>query len=187
MQRNQTLELADWRSEGKLSRWLEKLSIPDAPVRRVGLRTALQFFSTYMPSLHSDMALNFVAAMDLSRRVAMVTLCLGEKVIAFRDQNECEYKLFYARSGASKYSSGISPVNRIAVQYSVTVPVVVLESYTTGTVDVWSISSSNLNNGLSVRHGAYGTLVAGGGLQLIIPNASRYLAITQVATTPRHP
>jgi hypothetical protein len=128
------------------------------------------------------MALNFLAAMDLSRNVSAYLLSVGEKIVAFRNRSESEYKLFYARSGASPHSSGINPHNRIVVEYRVHSVTPVLESHTTGTVDVWSIPADYQTSTIAVRAGTYGVFAYGGGLQLIVPMAIQHLSITHVGS-----
>lgn len=176
------LNLRDWMSEAGVAKWVAALGVTDAPMRRAGIKTSLEFFQTRMPALPAAMALNFLLAMDLSRTVTSSTLHVGEKVIAFRSRTESEFKLFYTRSGASKHTSGINPHGRVAVQYSVHNPTPALESYTTGAIDVWSIPAQHQHTSIAVRAGSYGVMAAGGGIQLIIPDAARNLTITNVAS-----
>lgn len=176
------LSLNDWMSDAGLTKWLEALSVTDAPQRREGVKTALRFFQTRMATLPPAMALNFLAAMDLSRAVREVNLMINEKVIAFRNRSESEFKLFYTRSGASMHDSGINPHGRIAVQYSVHQPTTALESFTTGAIDVWSVAADYQRSTIAPRAGTYGVMAMGGGIQLIIPDAARNLTITHVAS-----
>ncbi len=175
------LSLNDWMSDQGLAKWITALGVTDAATRREGIRTSLRFFQTNMSTLPVSMALNFLSAMDLSRQVSSLTLSMGEKIIAFRNRHESEFKLFYTRSGASVHNSGVNPDGRIAVQYSVHNPTPALESYTTGAIDVWSIPAAYQQTTIAVRAGTYGVMAAGGGIQLIIPDAARNLTITHVA------
>ncbi len=175
------LSLSDWMSDKGVAKWIAALSVTDAPARRAGIKTSLQFFQSKMPGLPSAMALNFLLAMDLSRSVAVVTLQKGEKVIAFRNRTESEFKLFYTRPGASVHASGINPQGRIAVQYSVHNPTSALESYTTGAIDVWSVPAADQKLSIAPRASSYGVMASGGGIQLVIPDAARNLTITNVA------
>lgn len=175
------LSLRDWMSKEGVSKWIGALSVTDAPVRRQGIEASLRFFQKHMPRLPASMALNFLAAMDLSRRVGEASLGKNDKVIAFRSRSEAEFKLFYTRSGASKHNSGINPHGRVAVQYVVHQPTTALESYTSGAIDVWSIPADYQRSAIAPRAGTYGVMVFGGGTQLIIPNAARNLTLTRVA------
>ena len=175
------LNLRDWMSDKGVAKWISALGVTDAPVRRSGIRTSLQFFQARMPALPASMALNFLLAMDLSRKVVSCTVPKGEKIIAFRNRTESEFKLFYTRAGASKHTSGINPCGRIAVQYTVHNPTPALESYTTGAIDVWSVPATHQQTTIAVRAGSYGVMAEGGGIQLIIPDAARNLTITNVA------
>ena len=175
------LSLSDWMSDKGVAKWISALGLTDASIRRAGIATSLRFFQARMPALPASMALNFLLAMDLSREVVARTLSKDEKVIAFRSRTESEFKLFYTRSGASKHTSGIIPHGRIAVQYIVHNPTVALESYTTGAIDVWSVPAVNQQSAIAPRALTYGVMAAGGGTQLIIPDAARNLTITHVA------
>jgi hypothetical protein len=174
------LSLRDWMSDKSVSKWITKLSVTDAPMRRAGVKTALRFFQTRMPTLHPSRALDFLHAMDLSRPVNGITLRKDAKILAFRKPSESEFKLFYTRSGASKHTSGINPHGRIAVQYTVHNSTPALESYTTGVIDVWSIPAEIKHLTISIRADNVGVMAAGGGIQLMIPAAARSLTITNV-------
>lgn len=180
MAEERKLSFADWMSDKDLQKWVSALGITNAPVPRAGISTALRFFQSQMPMLPVSMALNFLSAMDLSRPVLERTLSMDEKVIAFRHPDESRFKLFYTRPGASKYNSGVNPEGRICVQYSVRNPTPVLESFTTGTVDVWSVLAPGQQATISVRAGKFGFMAMAGGIQLIIPNAVRDLVVTNI-------
>lgn len=175
------LSLRDGMSVEGVSKWIAALSVTDSPIRRAGVKTSLQFFQSKMPRLPTSMALNFLMAMDLSRVVNQLTLSKGEKIIAFRSRTEAEFKLFYARPGASKHTSGINPSGRIAVQYTVHHPTAALESYTTAAIDVWSIPAAYQRTTIAPKARSFGVMAAGGGIQLIIPDAARNLTVTNVA------
>lgn len=179
---SRTLSLRDWMSPAGITKWIAALGISDAPVRRAGVSTALQFFANRMPLLPPDMALNFLLAMDLSRPVTTPTLAVGTPVIAFRHRNEQEFKLFYTRPGASMHASGINPNGRVPVQYRVHAATKVLETFTTGAIDVWSVRDSGQSLSLAMRANTVGVMVSGGGVQLIIPDAARTLTLTRVGT-----
>jgi hypothetical protein len=177
-----TLSLRDGMSAAGISKWIDALGVSDAPARRAGVTTALGFFASRMPMLPPDMALNFLLAMDLSHPVTTPTLAVGTPVIAFRHRAEQEFKLFYTRPGASMHASGINPNGRVPVQYRVHAPTRVLESFTTGAIDVWSVRDTGQALSLAVRANTVGVMASGGGIQLIIPDAARTLTLTRVGT-----
>jgi hypothetical protein len=176
------LSLKDWMSPKGISKWIEALSITDAPVRRAGVKTALEFFDKRMLGLLPTMAWNFMASMDLSRAVSSVLLMPKERVIAFRTKTECEFKLFYTRPGATMYKSGINAHERIAVHYEVSAMTPALVSYTTGAIDVWTIPGPDQFRSLAIRANSTGVMTDGGGIQRIIPNAARTLELLRVGT-----
>src|SRR5688572_8271098 len=69
-----TLSLADHATPAGVDAWLAAVGATPAPTTRAGARTALRFFAARMPTLPPAMALNFLAAMDLSRPVSAPTL-----------------------------------------------------------------------------------------------------------------
>jgi hypothetical protein len=174
-----TLSSSDYRSDVGIGKWLAEVGVTDAPVPRSNLRTALAFFSQAMPALGTAMAANFLRAMDLSRPVIDRVLSPVDRVVAFRSGNESPFKLFYTRSGASPFSSGINPAGRSIVRFEVRGTARALESYTTGTLDVWSVPSEDQPLTFSPRAKRSGTMVGGGGTQLIIP---RSFAVLRVVT-----
>ena len=167
-----SLSLRDHATPAGIAKWLSEISVNDAAVPRAGIKTALQFFAGKMPTLKPELAADFLRAMDLSRPVRALTLAVNERVIAFRKPNEDPIKLFYTRSGSSKFNSGINPADRAAVHFRVRVPCPALESYTTGAIDVWSCPSSMT---VAPRANSTGFMAMGGGIQLIIPDARRCL------------
>jgi hypothetical protein len=172
-----TLNMSDYRSDVGISKWIAEVGVSDAPVPRSNLRTALAFFSHAMPALPTAMAANFLRAMDLSRPVVDGLLTPADRVVAFRVGNESPFKLFYTRAGASPYSSGINPAGRSIVRFEVRGTARALESYTSGTLDVWTIPSEDQPLTFSPRAKRSGVMVGGGGTQLIIP---RSYAVLQV-------
>jgi hypothetical protein len=167
-----SLSIKDYRSEAGLKKWASALGVPESPVRRRAIATSLKFFDSKMPSLPVDLAEDFLRATDTSRNVQMIQLRPKERVIAFRKAGEAEFKLFYTRPGNSKHSSGLNPRGRSAVHFQVRTSCSALESYTTGAIDTWSYPSSMC---LAVRKNSTGYMASGGGLQLIIPGAHRFL------------
>jgi hypothetical protein len=66
----------------------------------------------------------------------------ADRVIAFRVGNGSPFKLFYTRAGASSFASGINPAGSI-LRFGVRGSARALESYTTGTLDVWTVPSED--------------------------------------------
>ncbi|HTV22565.1 MAG TPA: hypothetical protein VMG12_27945 [Polyangiaceae bacterium] len=172
-----SLSLEDYRSDVGIDKWVAEVGVTDAPVPRRNLRTALAFFRQAMPTLGAAMAANFLRAMDLSRPVHDVMLTPADRVIAFRVGNESPFKLFYTRSGASQHSSGINPHGRSVVRFGVRGSARALESYTTGTLDVWTVPSDDQPLVFAPRANRSGVMVAGGGIQLIIPRSHSVLRV----------
>jgi hypothetical protein len=172
-----SLSLEDYRSDVGIDKWVAEVGVTDAPVPRRNLRTALAFFRQTMPALGASMAANFLRAMDLSRPVRDLMLTPADRVIAFRVGNESPFKLFYTRAGASAFASGINPQGRGSVRFEVRGSARALESYTTGTLDVWTVPSEDQPLVFAPRANRSGVMVAGGGTQLIIP---RSFAVLQV-------
>lgn len=60
-----SLSLRDFLSDVGLDKWLRALGVPDAPLRRAGLRTALGFLAVELPSMQALDALDLIAAMPI--------------------------------------------------------------------------------------------------------------------------
>ena len=82
------LSIRDHLSEPGIDKWVAELGCTHAPVPRQNIRTALQFFDIEMPRLEVPDAVGFLAAMDLSERVARVVLRPGERLLGFRTGTE---------------------------------------------------------------------------------------------------
>ncbi|MCA9132830.1 MAG: hypothetical protein KDA45_06735 [Planctomycetales bacterium] len=179
------LSLSDHLSDKGLDKWIAELGRTNAPVPRAGIRTALAFFSREMPMLSLADAVAFLAAMDLSKEVAEVTLQPGERVIGFRTGSESPFKLFFARRGASMHNSGINTANRGPVHFTVRSPVRVLESSTAGAIDTWTPMTAGQRVSPAPRAKKwfgqeFGVVVSGGGGQLIIPQSYSTLLVEEV-------
>jgi len=177
-----SLSLHDYLSEAGLAKWISELGCVDAPIPRLGIRTALSFFSREMPGLAILEAVSFLAAMDLSKPITDVTLAPGERVIGFRTGNESPFKLFFARRGASMHASGINTVGRGPVHFVVRTLVRALESSTTGAKDSWTRTAQGQNVSFTPRAKKwfgkeFGVIVQGGGGQLIIPESHSTLLV----------
>lgn len=173
-----SLSLSDYRSDVGIDKWIAEVGVTDAPVPRRNLRTALAFFSQAMPALGASMAVNFIRAMDLSRPVVDRVLTAADRVVAFRVGNESPFKLFYTRSGASPFASGINPNGRSIVRFAVRGTARALESYTSGTLDVWTVPADDQPLTFAPRANRSGVMVGGGGTQLIIPRSYAVLQAT---------
>ena len=171
------LSLKDWMTDTGLAKWFVQLNTTDAPRPRANLKTALKFFHTQMSRLPPSMALNFMLATDLSKPVRAIQLSSRDNLIAFRSGYESPFKLFYTRTGESKQTSGINPFGRTPVRFEVRIPCPALEPYTTGTKDVWSMVADYQRLTLAPRHGSFGVMATGGGIQLIIPKSYRFLEV----------
>jgi hypothetical protein len=135
-----------------------------------------------MPMLSIADGVGFLAAMDLSKRVAEVMLQPGERLIGFRTATESPYKLFFARRGTTRHASGINAAGRGPVHFVIRTPVRALESFTTGAKDTWTRMPPGQNVSVAPRAKKwfgqeFGVLVAGGGGQLIIPESYSSLLV----------
>ena len=188
MQRPQTpLGFAEHASEPGLDRWVAEVGVTNAPVPRQGVRTALKFFAAQMPTLSTEMALNFLRAMDLSRKVEAVTLRPGEPLIAFRTDaeiNASPFRLFYARPGASMFDSGINHAGRRIVRFKARTAAPALETYTTGAIDIWTVRENAQPTTVVPRKNTTGVMAMGGGAQLVVPNAA---AVLELSASPSPP
>ena len=178
-----SLSLNDHLSEVGISKWAQALSIPDAAERREGIRTSLSFFATHMPFLSVELACSFLRAMDLTRPVRVVTLTPGDRVIAFRLGNESQFKLFYTRSGSSVHQLGVNPAGRSCVHFRVRVGTTVLESYTSGAVDCWTVPADGQPLSLALHDDNVGYMAAGGHVQLLISRSYQSLEVLPVGAT----
>ena len=178
------LSLNDYLSEPGVDKWVAELGVTNAPIPRLNIKTALGFFAREMPRLSLADAVAFLAAMDLSKRVADVVLQPGERLIGFRTGTESPFKLFFARRGASPHASGINTAQRGPVHFVVRGPVHALESFTTGTKDTWTRMAPGQAVGVAPRAKKwfgkeFGVMVAGGGGQLVVPESYSHLLVEQ--------
>jgi hypothetical protein len=155
--------MTDYLDGGGYEKWLKDLSVTDAPLVRAGLATALAFFHLRMPELPRTMCMNFLRAMDLHKPVSEVGLAAGDEVAAFRKSNEDPLKLFYTKPGTSPAQLGVNPNARGFMRFRVRQPTVALQSRSAPALDRWTDASHYL--------------AAGGGLQLVIPNAHATLQV----------
>ncbi len=176
------LSLNDCHSEVGIDKWVSELGCTSAPVPRINIKTALAFFVREMPGLPVADAVGFLSAMDLSRRVAEVTIRPGERLIGFRTATESPFKLFFARRGASPHLSGINTAGRGPVHFVARTQVRALESFTTGAKDTWTRPASAQRASVAPRAKKwfgreFGVMAAGGGAQLIIPESCSRLLV----------
>ena len=178
------LSINDYLSEAGIDKWVAELGCTDAPTPRRNVKAALSFFAREMPRLPLADAVGFVSAMDVSRPVDAVVLQQGERLLGFRSGSESPFKLFFARRGASPYTSGINAGGRTAVHFVVRAPVRALESFAAGAKDTWSRSTAGQNATVAPRAATwfgqpFGVLAAGGGRQLVIPESYSHLLVEQ--------
>ena len=178
------LSLRDYLSGAGVEKWIVELGCTNAPVPRANIKVALGFFATEMPTLPVADAVSFLAAMDLSKPVTRVVLPPGERLLGFRTETESPFKLFFARRGASRESSGINAVLRGPVHFTVRVPVPALESFTTGAIDTWTPRLPGQPMTVAPRARKwfgreFGVMAMAGGRQLIIPESYSNLTVEQ--------
>ena len=177
------LSIRDYLSDAGIDKWVQELGCANAPVPRGNIRKALSFFATQMPALALADAVGFLAAMDLSKDVAEVTLPPGHRLMGFRSGNESPFKLFFAPIGSSPEVLGITSAGRKSVYYTVRSPVRALQSFTAGVKVTWGTSAPG-RVGFAPRANkwfgedfAFGVLASGGGRQLIVPESSSHLLV----------
>jgi hypothetical protein len=176
------LSLRDHLSEPGVDKWVAEIGCTSAPIPRQNIKAALAFFALRMPLLPIADAVAFLTAMDLSKRVAEVTLLPGERLIGFRTGTESPFKLFFARRGASPHRSGINTAGRGPVHFVVRIPVQALESFTTSAKDTWTPMTPGQRVSPAPRARKwfgqeFGVMVLGGGGQLIIPESYSQLLV----------
>jgi hypothetical protein len=148
--------------EQQIDEVLRFLGATPAVVRRAGVREALAFFDRYMPEKSWPDRLSYCKAMDLSKPVAMVDLLPGEIVVAFR-HHRADWGEFHTRAGSDPGKLGIALDNRQYRKFEVIHRCTALESTTSAF--------------MSISRGS------GGAVQLVIPQAFRFLRVTQRGTT----
>lgn len=141
-----------------IAKWLAEMGVRDAPVPRSGVQCALGFFHRRLPSLPRSLRLAFLRAMDLSKPVRIVTLARGDRLVAFRQNNEDPLKLFYTKPGTGPNRLGLNSATRGFQAYRVIRDVEVLESRCGPALDNWTDDRRYV-------------LAGGGGVQFIVPHA----------------
>jgi hypothetical protein len=180
----QKLSLKDHMSDAGVDKWIAELGCTNAPTPRGNVKVALRFFDAELPLLPIADAVSFLAAMDLSKPVRRVVLAPGERLIGFRTPTESPFKLFFARRGQSRHSSGINVESRGPVHFAVRAAVPALESYTTGAIDTWT--PRRPGQAITVAPRAkrwfgkeFGVMATGGGEQLIVPESYNNLVVEE--------
>lgn len=176
------LRLNDYQSDAGLARWIQALGIPDAPVRRAGVKTTLEFLARQMASLPVATAVSFMRAMDLSKPVKVAQIAKGETLVATRTFTESPYKLFFTRVGRSLQNSGINPANRHSVIYTAFLPFTALESFAAPAIDTWTPQSKGQKTTVAPQANTFGVMAAGGNTQLLIPNSASKVRVERVST-----
>lgn len=178
------LSLKDHLSDAGVDKWIAEIGCTNAPMPRENLKVALRFFDTELPLLPIGDAVSFLAAMDLSKPVRRIVLSTGERLIGFRTPTESPFKLFFARRGQSRHSSGINVESRGPVHFAVRSAVPALESFTTGAIDTWT--ARRPGQAITVAPRAkkwfgkeFGVMAIGGGQQLIVPESYSRLVVEE--------
>ena len=181
---DQKLSLKDHLSDVGVGKWIAEIGCTNAPMPRENVRMALRFFDTELPRLPIADAVSFLVAMDLSKPVRRVLLSPGERLIGFRTPTESPFKLFFARRGQSRHSSGINTESRGPVHFTVRAAVPALESFTTGAIDTWTPRRPGQTLTVAPRAKKwfgqeFGVMTIGGGGQLIVPESYSHLVIEE--------
>ncbi len=151
--------------------WISKLGITPAPLVQRNIRIALEFFLRQMPSLLDETKEGFLRGIDLHSNVRTEFLQPGATVAAYRRNGEELFKLFYTKTGVSKYDLGIVPYNRKFQKFKVAFPGEVLVSKCASYIYASSDDALAGRRLWSVPGG-------GRGIQFIIPNSRRCLIET---------
>jgi hypothetical protein len=180
----QKLSLKDHLSDAGVDKWIAELGCTNAPTPRENVKAALRFFDAELPLLPIPDAVSFLVAMDLSKPVRRVVLSPGERLIGFRTPTESPFKLFFARRGQSRHTSGINTESRGPVHFTVRSAVPALESYTTGAIDTWTARRPGQAVTVAPRARKwfgteFGVMAIGGGGQLIVPESYSHLVIEE--------
>jgi hypothetical protein len=120
-----------------------------------------------MPALRDEEAFAFLKGMDLHSPVTQVTLAPPQQVAAFRFANQDPLRLFYTKVGTSVHHLGVNTGHRVFRRFRLVRPTVALQSRCAGVRDTWSDPNES----------PY--VAAGGGTQLIIPDATQVLEVVQ--------
>ncbi len=148
-----------------VEQWLQVLGKPGAPALVRGrLETALKFFQEYLPALKDlEKIRGFLRGIDFSKNVRMTNLTKGTELIGYKDPSN-PYTLFFTKVGTGMDRLAVSTKGRQFFRYVVESEAPVLESFASGMVDTWTTAGVK-------------ELVSGGGIQYIIPNASKVLKL----------
>jgi hypothetical protein len=144
--------------ETEIDHLLSQIGATPSPVRRAGARAALTYFARYAPHLSVAKQVSYLKAMDLSRPVDTVDLHAGDRVAAFR-HHTADWGEFYTHLGADPTKLGVLLEGRQYREYEVARRIPALRSWTS-----------------AFMHSARGS---GGAMQLIIPQASLHLRVSQ--------
>ncbi|MCU0636306.1 MAG: hypothetical protein MUE41_15675 [Gemmatimonadaceae bacterium] len=145
-------------SDADIDRVLTAIGATPSPVRREGARVALTYFARYAPHLSVATQHSYLRAMDLSRPVDTVDLHAGDRVAAFR-HHTADWGEFYTPLGSDPTKLGVLLEGRQYREYEVARRIPALRSRTS-----------------AFMHEARGS---GGAVQLIIPQASLHLRVSQ--------
>lgn len=117
--------------------WIKKLSINDAPLRRQGIATSLNFFIQHFGGMNVDTAASYLRCMDLSKRVSVRRLRPGDIVVAYRFVIQPPGR-FYTLKGYAPRELGVNLTGRVKRVFQVEASVPALESTTSSAIDNWT-------------------------------------------------
>lgn len=154
--------------------WLKKLSVNNAPIRRMGIATSLTFFSRY--HISADKAFEYLGGIDLSKPVQEIQ-CLPDRIYV---QYVQKYKgIWFTSTGLTPDHVGIAEGNRTRKLFRPSGNVPALKSVARSIKDVWSADRlftplkpeniAKLNaKGKELMKTRQGQLTSGGGTQFIV-------------------
>jgi hypothetical protein len=158
-----------------LQQWLDQWKHKSQAVQD-RVRIALDFLQKHYGSGHADKVLSEIKCIDFSHPVELPAIPPGTKLVGSKDPRVSPYRaVYFTRSGHPAGRLGVSTagalksnpkvLDKVLYRYEVLVPIPsgeVLQSVCAPAADTWSIEGQKI-------------LVAGGGLQYLIPNLNRFL------------
>lgn len=157
-----------------LQAWLAQWKHKSIDVQQ-RVETALRFLRDHYGD-REDRVLSEIRCIDFSRSVRLPSLPKGERLVGAKDARVSPYRaVYFTRSGHPIQRLGVAAegnlrsnptlLPKVLYRYEVLVPIPVgevLESICAPAADNWSVQGQRI-------------LVAGGGLQYLIPRMNRYL------------
>lgn len=170
-----------------------KHRIPEIRQRMV---TALAFFDESFPKMSEQDLLSRLRAIDFSQPVDVIELPAGTRLAAFKntefvlhptDPTKLLSGAYYTKPGTPPDRLGIATNDLTMVRYETTRAVKVLRSRAGPTMDRWSVGRTPTFGSVSTAGGRSdsGEMVAGGGVQYVLPSASDALRLVGLDTLRR--